>query len=94
MANLDIDSGEGTFEDGVFRIYPKGRVTEELKNDVIFVHGLGGGVASTWTTKTEIHENGEFVPKRVNWVDQWVARDLNKRPRSCRILSGEASSLN
>ena len=86
---MDIDSGEGTFEDGVFRIYPKGRATEELKNDVIFVHGLGGGVASTWTTKTEIHENGEFVPKRVNWVDQWVARDLNKRPRSCRILSGK-----
>lgn len=92
LANLDIDSEEGTFEDGVFRIYPKGRVTEELKNDVIFVHGLGGGVASTWTTKTEIHENGEFVSKRVNWVDQWVARDLNKRPRSCRILSVDYES--
>ena len=29
----------------------------------------------------------ELWLKRVNWVDQWVTRDLGKNPKNCRILS-------
>ena len=49
------------------------------------MHGLGGSAASTWVTQTEMYENGEFEKKRVNWVDQWISRDL--ADLKCRILS-------
>ena len=69
----------------MFQVTPRGRVPHELGNDIIFVHGLGGSAASTWVTRTEMYKNGEFEKKRVNWVDQWVTKDLVDL--KCRVLS-------
>ena len=56
------------------------------KNGVIvFIHGLGGSVASTWCT-----DDTEYADKptglSVNWLDRWVTRDLQRTPGNVRIL--------
>ena len=51
LLNLDADNDEeAKCDDGVYQLAPAGRVTEPLKYDLVFVHGLGGSAAGTWVS--------------------------------------------
>lgn len=51
LLNLDADNDEEVqCDDGVYQLTPAGRVTEPLKYDLVFVHGLGGSAAGTWVS--------------------------------------------
>ena len=76
LANLDQDDpNSAKYEDGVFLVHPPYRTKQAPKFDVVFIHGLGGGVSSTWTTKdTSFCSRGNKSEKLVNWLDKWVSR--------------------
>ncbi|XP_063963574.1 protein SERAC1-like [Lytechinus pictus] len=48
LANLDRDWSSETFGNGVYVLHPKGRSSEPILADVVFVHGLSGGAFYTW----------------------------------------------
>ena len=86
MANLDRDDPNTyPYEDGVFLIHPPFRTETPPKFDIVFIHGLGGSVASTWCTDDSEH-SGKPTGKQVNWLDTWVTRDLHRSPGNVRIL--------
>ena len=90
MANLDRDDPNTCrYEDGVFLIHPPYRTAKTAKYDIVFIHGLGGSVASTWCTDDAEHADkptGEPPKQKVNWLDRWVTRDLNRNPGNVRVL--------
>ncbi|XP_055593284.1 protein SERAC1 isoform X2 [Uranotaenia lowii] len=52
LANLDRDDpNRFTYESNVYPLYPKGRRKQKPDADVIFIHGLLGGVFVTWRQK-------------------------------------------
>merc|ERR1712130_422611 len=68
-------------------IHPRYRTPEPADYDVVFIHGLGGSVASTWTTvDTQYCAKGNESEKKINWLDQWVTRDLQRNPKNVRVL--------
>jgi len=88
LANLDQDDPNSyRYDDGVFLIHPPYRTAVPPKYDVVFIHGLGGRVATTWTTTdTQYCSRGNESNKKINWLDRWVARDLQRNPKNVRIL--------
>ena len=51
LLNLDSDNEEDAqCDDGVYQLTPAGRVTDPIKYDLVFVHGLGGSAAGTWVS--------------------------------------------
>ena len=54
LANLDIEFGGNTFSPGIYLLAPSDRLVQHINNlsnwgvDVVFVHGLWGGVFFTW----------------------------------------------
>ncbi|XP_053684773.1 protein SERAC1 isoform X2 [Sabethes cyaneus] len=52
LSNLDRDDPNGfSYESNVYPLYPKGRRKRKPDVDVVFIHGLLGGVFVTWRQK-------------------------------------------
>lgn len=49
LVNLDTDGNEGArYSQGVYLLHPSHRIHSTTRMDVVFLHGLLGGVFVTW----------------------------------------------
>uniref|UniRef100_A0A4W3IFY7 Protein SERAC1 n=1 Tax=Callorhinchus milii TaxID=7868 RepID=A0A4W3IFY7_CALMI len=85
LANLDRDTVQETYEDGVYILHPQFRSSQPIKADVLFVHGLLGAAFKTWRQKDHIEPPEEEVNYTQCWPKTWLAADCP----NLRILSVE-----
>lgn len=65
LANLDRYSKvKGIYEQHVYLLHPLVRSNENTKADVIFVHGLLGGIFYTWRQRDRNETTLGFIGKR------------------------------
>ncbi|XP_062980566.1 protein SERAC1 [Elgaria multicarinata webbii] len=90
LANLDRETVQEKYPDGVYLLHPQYRTNEPIKADVLFVHGLLGAAFKTWRQQ-DIEQSG--ADKEVDteddysecWPKTWLASDCP----SLRIISVE-----
>ncbi|XP_032881532.1 protein SERAC1 isoform X2 [Amblyraja radiata] len=85
LANLDRDTMEEKYEDGVYILHPQYRTNQPIKADVLFIHGLLGAAFKTWRQKdcSDMEDkNGDYTEC---WPKAWLAADCP----NLRILTVE-----
>uniref|UniRef100_UPI00398EFC60 protein SERAC1 isoform X2 n=1 Tax=Pristiophorus japonicus TaxID=55135 RepID=UPI00398EFC60 len=85
LANLDRDTVEQKYEDGVYILHPQYRTSQPIKADVLFVHGLLGAAFKTWRQK----DRNDVEEKDANYTECWPKTWLAADCPSLRILSVE-----
>ncbi|XP_074920176.1 protein SERAC1 isoform X4 [Chelonoidis abingdonii] len=90
LANLDRDTVQEKYPDGVYVLHPQYRSSQPIKADVLFIHGLLGAAFKTWRQQ-DINQpldvkafEGEEVYSEC-WPKTWLASDCP----SLRIVSVE-----
>ncbi|XP_039729819.1 protein SERAC1 isoform X2 [Pteropus medius] len=90
LANLDRETVQEKYQDGVYVLHPQYRTSQPIKADVLFVHGLMGAAFKTWRQQ----DNDQVLNEKVSedetryttcWPKTWLARDCP----SLRIISVE-----
>jgi len=82
LANMDAEYGGSRFSPGVYLLAPSARLvthTNSLSNwgvDVVFVHGLWGGVFFTWRQR---EKEGEESQGSDCWPRDWLLQDSTSR---------------
>uniref|UniRef100_H3A8G8 Protein SERAC1 n=1 Tax=Latimeria chalumnae TaxID=7897 RepID=H3A8G8_LATCH len=93
LANLDRDTVQEKYPDGVYILHPQCRTSHPIKADVLFVHGLLGAAFKTWRQQ----DGGDSSNQKSSQVDEdytecwpktWLAADCP----NLRILSVEYDS--
>ncbi|XP_061480230.1 protein SERAC1 isoform X2 [Rhineura floridana] len=90
LANLDRETVQEKYSDGVYLLHPQYRTNEPIKADVLFVHGLLGAAFKTWrqqdieqsTAEKEVDAEDDYTEC---WPKTWLASDCP----SLRIISVE-----
>ncbi|XP_044531408.1 protein SERAC1 [Gracilinanus agilis] len=89
LANLDRETVQEKYEDGVFVLYPQYRTSQPIKADVLFIHGLMGAAFKTWrqqdSDKFEIEKASDEECYTQCWPQTWLASDCP----ALRIISVE-----
>ncbi|XP_001371172.1 protein SERAC1 isoform X2 [Monodelphis domestica] len=89
LANLDRETVQEKYEDGVFVLYPQYRSSQPIKADVLFIHGLMGAAFKTWrqqdSDKFEIEKASDEESYTQCWPQTWLASDCP----ALRIISVE-----
>ncbi|XP_067845259.1 protein SERAC1 isoform X2 [Heptranchias perlo] len=85
LANLDRDTVEEKYEDGVYILHPQYRTSQPIKADVLFIHGLLGAAFKTWRQK----DRSDAEDKEANYTECWPKTWLAADCPSLRILSVE-----
>ncbi|XP_053879748.1 protein SERAC1 isoform X2 [Malaclemys terrapin pileata] len=90
LANLDRETVQEKYPDGVYVLHPQYRSSQPIKADVLFIHGLLGAAFKTWRQQ-DIKQpldvkafEGEEVYSEC-WPKTWLASDCP----SLRIVSVE-----
>uniref|UniRef100_A0A8C3TIX2 Protein SERAC1 n=1 Tax=Chelydra serpentina TaxID=8475 RepID=A0A8C3TIX2_CHESE len=90
LANLDRETVQEKYPDGVYVLHPQNRSSQPIKADVLFIHGLLGAAFKTWRQQ-DINQTldvkafeGEEVYSEC-WPKTWLASDCP----SLRIVSVE-----
>ncbi|XP_050805561.1 protein SERAC1 isoform X6 [Gopherus flavomarginatus] len=90
LANLDRETVQEKYPDGVYVLHPQYRSSQPIKADVLFIHGLLGAAFKTWRQQ-DINQpldakafEGEEVYSEC-WPKTWLASDCP----SLRIVSVE-----
>ncbi|XP_067398584.1 protein SERAC1 isoform X2 [Emydura macquarii macquarii] len=90
LANLDRDTVQEKYPDGVYVLHPQYRSSQPIKADVLFIHGLLGAAFKTWRQQDiskpldEKASKGEEVYSEC-WPKTWLASDCP----ALRIVSVE-----
>ncbi|NWR85479.1 SRAC1 protein, partial [Furnarius figulus] len=90
LANLDRDTVEEKYPDGVYVLHPQYRSSQPIRADILFVHGLLGAAFKTWRQQDiDRHldkktSEGEDAYSQC-WPKTWLASDCP----SLRIISVE-----
>ncbi|XP_042336468.1 LOW QUALITY PROTEIN: protein SERAC1 [Sceloporus undulatus] len=90
LANLDRETVQEKYPDGIYLLHPQYRTNEPIKADVLFVHGLLGAAFKTWrqqdveqsATEKEVDMEDDYSEC---WPKTWLASDCP----SLRIISVE-----
>ncbi|XP_078412941.1 protein SERAC1 isoform X1 [Cetorhinus maximus] len=88
LANLDRETVEEKYEDGIYILHPQFRTSQPIKADVLFIHGLLGAAFKTWRQKDHSDMENKDTNYTECWPKTWLAADC---PR-LRILSVEYDS--
>ncbi|XP_041038807.1 protein SERAC1 isoform X4 [Carcharodon carcharias] len=88
LANLDRETVEEKYEDGVYILHPQFRTSQPIKADVLFIHGLLGAAFKTWRQK----DHSDMENKDTNYTECWPKTWLAADCPSLRILSVEYDS--
>ncbi|KAK2497396.1 hypothetical protein MC885_003325 [Smutsia gigantea] len=89
LANLDRETIQEKYQDGVYVLHPQYRTSQPIKADVLFIHGLMGGAFKTWRQQ----DSERVLPENISdearyttcWPKTWLARDFP----ALRIISVE-----
>uniref|UniRef100_A0A7M4G2N2 Protein SERAC1 n=1 Tax=Crocodylus porosus TaxID=8502 RepID=A0A7M4G2N2_CROPO len=90
LANLDRDTVQEKYSDGVYVLHPQYRSSQPIKADILFVHGLMGAAFKTWRQQDidpsldEKASEGEEDYSEC-WPKTWLASDCP----ALRIVSVE-----
>uniref|UniRef100_A0A8C0KUE7 Protein SERAC1 n=1 Tax=Canis lupus dingo TaxID=286419 RepID=A0A8C0KUE7_CANLU len=90
LANLDRETMQEKYQDGVYVLHPQYRTSQPIKADVLFIHGLMGAAFKTWRqqdteqvlTEKILEDEGRYT---TCWPKTWLARDCP----ALRIISVE-----
>ncbi|XP_075780643.1 protein SERAC1 isoform X2 [Pelodiscus sinensis] len=90
LANLDRETVQEKYPDGVYVLHPQYRSSQPIKADVLFIHGLLGAAFKTWRQQDIIQPLDEQVSEGEEvysecWPKTWLASDCP----SLRIISVE-----
>ncbi|XP_058390059.1 protein SERAC1 isoform X1 [Diceros bicornis minor] len=91
LANLDRETVQEKYQDGVYVLHPQYRTSQPIKADVLFIHGLMGAAFKTWRQQDNEQQD---LTDRVSedearyttcWPKTWLAGDCP----ALRIISVE-----
>uniref|UniRef100_U3E0S0 Protein SERAC1 n=1 Tax=Callithrix jacchus TaxID=9483 RepID=U3E0S0_CALJA len=90
LANLDRETVQEKYQDGVYVLHPQYRTSQPIKADVLFIHGLMGAAFKTWrqqdSEQAVIQKPIEDEDKYTTcWPKTWLAKDCP----ALRIISVE-----
>ncbi|MBZ3871296.1 Protein SERAC1 [Sciurus carolinensis] len=90
LANLDRETVQERYQDGVYVLHPQYRTSQPIKADVLFIHGLMGAAFKTWrqqdSERSLIEKALEDEDRYTTcWPKTWLARDCP----ALRIISVE-----
>nr|XP_017200939.1 protein SERAC1 isoform X3 [Oryctolagus cuniculus] len=90
LANLDRETVQEKYQDGVYVLHPQCRTSQPIKADVLFIHGLMGAAFKTWRqqdSERAVSEEALEDEDRYTtcWPKTWLARDCP----ALRIISVE-----
>ncbi|XP_003419248.1 protein SERAC1 [Loxodonta africana] len=90
LANLDRETVQEKYQDGVYVLHPQCRTSQPIKADVLFIHGLMGAAFRTWRQQDldqVLMEKASEGEDRYTtcWPKTWLARDCP----ALRIISVE-----
>uniref|UniRef100_A0A8C0D633 Protein SERAC1 n=1 Tax=Balaenoptera musculus TaxID=9771 RepID=A0A8C0D633_BALMU len=90
LANLDRETVQDKYQDGVYVLHPQYRTSQPIKADVLFIHGLMGAAFKTWRQQDSDENLTEKVSEDESkyttcWPKSWLARDCP----ALRIISVE-----
>ncbi|KAM9155749.1 protein SERAC1 isoform 3-T3 [Pangshura tecta] len=90
LANLDRETVQEKYPDGIYVLHPQYRSSQPIKADVLFIHGLLGAAFKTWRQQDTNQPLGvkAFEGEEVYsecWPKTWLASDCP----SLRIVSVE-----
>ena len=106
LCNLDQRYGDGLYRPGIYLLLPEHRTVKhlnELSNwgvDVVFIHGLLGGVFYTWRQLDEKNERGWGTHDLVStddysycWPRDWMQEFLGEDGGNVRVLGVDFDSF-
>ncbi|XP_008585241.1 PREDICTED: protein SERAC1 isoform X3 [Galeopterus variegatus] len=90
LANLDRETVQEKYQDGVYVLHPQCRASQPIKADVLFIHGLMGAAFKTWRqqdseqmlTEKALGDEDRYT---TCWPKTWLASDCP----ALRIISVE-----
>ncbi|XP_033090828.1 protein SERAC1 isoform X1 [Trachypithecus francoisi] len=90
LANLDRETVQEKYQDGVYVLHPQYRTRQPIKADVLFIHGLMGAAFKTWrqqdSEQAVIEKPMEDEDRYTTcWPKTWLAKDCP----ALRIISVE-----
>ncbi|XP_011922193.1 PREDICTED: protein SERAC1 isoform X4 [Cercocebus atys] len=90
LANLDRETVQEKYQDGVYVLHPQYRTSQPIKADVLFIHGLMGAAFKTWrqqdSEQAVIEKPMEEEDRYTTcWPKTWLAKDCP----ALRIISVE-----
>uniref|UniRef100_A0A8C9DTM2 Protein SERAC1 n=1 Tax=Prolemur simus TaxID=1328070 RepID=A0A8C9DTM2_PROSS len=90
LANLDRETVQEKYQDGVYVLHPQHRTSQPIRADVLFIHGLMGAAFKTWrqqdSEQVVIEKALEDEDRYTTcWPKTWLARDCP----ALRIISVE-----
>ncbi|KAL0622374.1 Protein SERAC1 [Plecturocebus cupreus] len=90
LANLDRETVQEKYQDGVYVLHPQYRTSQPIKADVLFIHGLMGAAFKTWrqqdSEQAVIQKPIEDEDRYTTcWPKTWLAKDCP----ALRIISVE-----
>uniref|UniRef100_G3S877 Protein SERAC1 n=1 Tax=Gorilla gorilla gorilla TaxID=9595 RepID=G3S877_GORGO len=93
LANLDRETVQEKYQDGVYVLHPQYRTSQPIKADVLFIHGLMGAAFKTWrqqdSEQAVIEKPMEDEDRYTTcWPKTWLAKDCP----ALRIISVEYDS--
>ncbi|XP_066472198.1 protein SERAC1 [Tiliqua scincoides] len=88
LANLDRETVQEKYPDGVYLLHPQHRTSQPFKADILFVHGLLGAAFKTWRQQDQSAAEKEVDAEEDYsecWPKTWLASDCP----TLRIISVE-----
>ncbi|XP_060061252.1 protein SERAC1 isoform X2 [Erinaceus europaeus] len=89
LANLDRETVQEKYQDGVYVLHPQYRSSQPIKADVLFIHGLMGAAFKTWRQQDPEQMAPQVWEDEASyttcWPKSWLAADCP----ALRIISVE-----
>uniref|UniRef100_A0A3Q1IA84 Protein SERAC1 n=1 Tax=Anabas testudineus TaxID=64144 RepID=A0A3Q1IA84_ANATE len=93
LANLDRETVEEKYQDGIYILHPQTRGNQPIKADVLFIHGILGAAFKTWRQKDRnILDDGKEEESKDNYTECWPKSWLAADCPNLRVLSVEYDS--
>uniref|UniRef100_A0A8C8VNX4 Protein SERAC1 n=1 Tax=Pelusios castaneus TaxID=367368 RepID=A0A8C8VNX4_9SAUR len=89
LANLDRETVQEKYSDGVYVLHPQYRTSQPIKADVLFIHGLLGAAFKTWRQQDINQPLDEKVSKGEDYSECWPKTWLASDCPALRIISVE-----
>ncbi|KAM9840052.1 protein SERAC1 isoform 2-T2 [Aulostomus maculatus] len=90
LTNLDRETVTEKYEDGVYILHPQTRGNQQIKADVLFIHGILGAAFKTWRQKDR--NTGEEEKDEDDYTECWPKSWLAADCPNLRVLSVEYDS--